>query len=77
MTRVKKEKQDTTVMQDTLNRSLRSFKVTEDIAIEYIQLQPTDSTDLVFASVKDRDRVREHLRWLTAVMPEARIRGKQ
>jgi hypothetical protein len=60
--RVKKEKQDTTVMRDTLNRSLRSFKVIEDIAIEYIRLRPTDSADLVFALAKDRDRVREHLR---------------
>jgi len=76
-TRVKKEKQDTTVMWDTLNRSLRLFKVTEDIAIEYIRLRPTDSADLVFASAKDRDRAREHPRWLTAAMPEARMRGEQ
>jgi hypothetical protein len=49
-------------MRETLNRSLKSFRVTEDIAIEYIRLRPTDSTDLVFASAKDRDRVREHPR---------------
>jgi hypothetical protein len=48
------------MMRDTLNRSLRSFKVTEDSAIEYIRLRPTDSTDLVFLSAKDRDRAREH-----------------
>jgi hypothetical protein len=73
--RVKKEKQDTTVMRDTLNRSLKSFRVTEDIAIEYIRLRPIDSIDLVFASAKDRDRAREHSRWLTAAIPEARMRG--
>jgi hypothetical protein len=76
-TRVKKEKQDTTVMRDTLNRSLKSFRVTEDVAIEYIRLRPTDSADLVFSSAKDRDRAREHPRWLTAAMPEARMRGEQ
>jgi hypothetical protein len=32
--RVKKEKQDTTVMREILNRSLASFKVTEHIAIK-------------------------------------------
>jgi hypothetical protein len=26
---------------------------------------------------KDRDRAREHRRWLTAAMPEAHMRGKQ
>jgi hypothetical protein len=75
--RVKKEKQDTTVMRGILNRSLKSFKATEHIAIEYIRLRPTDSADLVFSSVKDRDLAREHPRWLTTVMPEARMRGEQ
>jgi hypothetical protein len=51
--------------------------VTEDIVIEYIRLRPTDSADLVFSSAKDRDRAREHPRWLTAAMPEARMRGEQ
>jgi hypothetical protein len=64
-------------MRDTLNRSLKSFRVTEDIAIEYIRLRPTDSADLVFASAKDRDRAREHPRWLTAAIPEACMRGEQ
>jgi hypothetical protein len=73
--RVKKEKQDTTVMREILNRSLASFKVTEHIAIKYIRLRPTDSADLVFSSAKDRDWVREHPRWLTTMMPEARIRS--
>jgi hypothetical protein len=36
--RVKKEKQDTTIMRETLNQSLKAFKATEDIAIEYIRL---------------------------------------
>jgi hypothetical protein len=76
-TRVKKEKQDTTLMRDILNRSLKSFRATEDIAIECIRLRLTDSADLVFSSVKDRDRAREHPRWLTAAMPEARMRGEQ
>jgi hypothetical protein len=31
--RVKKEKQDTKVMRDTLNRSLKSFRVTEDSVV--------------------------------------------
>jgi hypothetical protein len=66
--RVKKEKQDTTVMRGILNRSLTLFKATEHIAIEYIRLRPTDSVDLVFSSVKDRDLAREHLRWLTNVV---------
>jgi hypothetical protein len=61
-TRVKKEKQDTTVMRGILNRSLALFKVTEHIVIKYIRLRPTDSVDLVFSLVKDRDLVREHLR---------------
>jgi hypothetical protein len=64
-------------MRDTLNRSLKSFRVTENITIEYICLRPTDSADLVFALARDRDRAREHPRWLTAVMPEARMRDKQ
>ena len=65
------------MIRDTLNRSLKSFRVTEDIAIEYIRLRPIDSVDLVFALAKDRDRAREHPRWLTAAMPEARMRGEQ
>ena len=32
-TRVEKNKQDTTVIRDTLNRSLRTFKVIEGVAI--------------------------------------------
>jgi hypothetical protein len=64
-------------MRDILNQSLKSFRPTEDIAIEYIRLRPTDSVDLVFTSAKDRDRAREHSRWLTAAMPEARMRGEQ
>jgi hypothetical protein len=75
--RIRKEKQDTTVMREILNLRLMSFKVTEHIAIEYIQLRPRDSADLVFSSVKDRDWAREHSRWLTTVMPEARMRGEQ
>jgi hypothetical protein len=74
--RVKKEKQDTTVMRGILNWSLTSFKATEHIAIEYIRLRLTDSVDLVFSSVKDRDLAREHPRWLTTVIPEARIRSE-
>jgi hypothetical protein len=75
--RVKKEKQDTTVIRGILNQSLTLFKATEHIAIKYIRLRPTDSVDLVFSSVKDRDLAREHPRWLTTIMPEARIRGEQ
>jgi hypothetical protein len=74
--RVKKEKQDITVMRGILNRSLTLFKATEHIAIKYIRLRLTDSVDLVFSSVKDRDLAREHLRWLTTIMPEARIRSE-
>jgi hypothetical protein len=74
--RVKKEKQDTTVMRGILNRSLTLFKAIEHITIKYIRLRPTDSVDLVFSLVKDRDLVREHLRWLTTIMPEARIRSE-
>jgi hypothetical protein len=76
-TRVKKEKQDTTVMLETFNRSLRSFKATEGIKIQYIRLRQPDSADLVFSSTKDRDRAREQPRWLTSTMPEARMRGEQ
>jgi hypothetical protein len=54
--RVKKEKQG------ILNRSLTLFKVIEHIAIRYIRLRLTDSADLVFSLVKDRDLAREHLR---------------
>jgi hypothetical protein len=36
--RVKKEKQDTTIMRKTLNQSLKAFKATEGIDIGYIQL---------------------------------------
>jgi hypothetical protein len=64
-------------MRETFNRSLRSSKVTEEIKILCIRLRQTDSADLVFSSVKDRDRAREHPRWLTSVMPEARMRGEQ
>jgi hypothetical protein len=64
-------------MRETLNQSLKAFKATEDIVIEYIRLWPTDSADLVFSSEKDRDRARKHLRWLTAAIPEARIRSEQ
>jgi hypothetical protein len=60
--RVKKEKQDTTIMRETLNQSLKAFKATEDMEIEYIRLRLTDSADLVFLSEKDRDRARKHLR---------------
>jgi hypothetical protein len=67
-TRVKKEKQDTTVMRETLNQSLKVFKATENIAIEYIRLRPTDSVDLVFSSREDRDRARKHSRWLTSAI---------
>jgi hypothetical protein len=74
--RVKKEKQDTKVMRGVLNRSLTLFKATEHIAIKYIRLRPTDSVDLVFSLVKDRDLVREHPRWLTTIIPEARIRSE-
>jgi hypothetical protein len=49
-------------MQGILNRRLTLFKATEYIAIEYIRLRLTDSVDLVFLLVKDRDLVREHLR---------------
>jgi hypothetical protein len=65
-----------TVMRETLNQSLKVFKATEDIAIEYIRLRLTDSADLVFSSREDRDRVRKHSRWLTAAMPEVRMRSK-
>jgi hypothetical protein len=75
--RVKKEKQDTTAMLETFNQSLRSFKATEGIEIQYIRLRQPDSADLVFSSTKDRDRAREHPRWLTSTMPEARMRGEQ
>jgi hypothetical protein len=57
---VKKNKQDTAVMQEILNRSLRTFKVTEEKAIECIRLRQTDSVDLVFASEEDRDKARTH-----------------
>jgi hypothetical protein len=60
--RVKKEKQDTMVIRGILNRSLTLFKVIEHIAIRYIRLRLTDSADLVFSLVKDRDLAREHLR---------------
>jgi hypothetical protein len=63
--RVQKGKQDTKVIRGILNRSLTLFKAIEYIIIEYIRLRLTDSVDLVFLSVKDRDLVREHLRWLT------------
>lgn len=75
--RVKREEQDTTVMLDTFNRSLRPFKVTEGIEIQYIHLRRPDSANLVFSSTNDRGRAREHLRWLTSNMPEARMRGEQ
>jgi hypothetical protein len=75
--RVKKEKQDTTIIRGILNRGLTLFKATEYIAIKYIRLRLTDSVDLIFSSVKDRDLAREHLRWLTTIIPEARIRGEQ
>jgi hypothetical protein len=77
ITRVKEERQDTVVMRETLDRSLGSFQVTEDIAIGCIQLRHTDSEDLVFPLVKDRDRAREYPRWLASVMPEALIRVEQ
>jgi hypothetical protein len=32
-----------------LNQSLKVFKATENIAVEYIQLRPTDSVDLVIS----------------------------
>jgi hypothetical protein len=76
-TRVKKNKQDTAVMRDTLNRSLRTFKVTEGIAIQCIRLIQTDSVDLVFASEEDKDKAKMHPRWLAMAMPEARMRGEQ
>lgn len=76
-TRVKKNKQDTAVMRDTLNCSLRNFKVTEGIAIQCIRLRQTDSMDLVFASEEDKVKARSHPRWLTTVLPEARLRGEQ
>jgi hypothetical protein len=76
-TRVEKEKQETTVIRETSNRSLRSFKVTEEIKIRCIRLRQTDSADLVFSSVENRDRAREHPRWLTLATPEARMRGEQ
>jgi hypothetical protein len=76
-TKVKKEKQDTTVMLETLNHSLKVFKATEDIAIEHIRFRLTDSADLVFPSREDRVTARKHSRWLTAAIPEARIRSKQ
>jgi hypothetical protein len=60
--RVKKEKQDTTIMRETLNQSLKAFKATEGIVIEYIRLRLTDSADLFFSLEKDRDRARKHLR---------------
>jgi hypothetical protein len=63
-------------MRGILNRSLTLFKATEYIAIEYIRLRPADSVDLVFSLVKDRDLAREHPRWLTTVMLEARICGE-
>jgi hypothetical protein len=75
--RVKKEKQDTTIIRETLNQSLNAFKATEVIVIKYIRLRLTDSADLVFPLEKDTDRARKHLRWLTVVMPEARICGEQ
>jgi hypothetical protein len=64
-------------MRETLNQSLKTFKVIEDIVIKYIRLRLTDSADLVFSSEKDRDKARKHLRWLTVVIPEVRIRGEQ
>jgi hypothetical protein len=76
-TRVKKENQDTVVMRETLDRSLGSFQVTEDIAIECIRLRHTDIADVVFYSVNDKDRAREHPRRLAPVMPEARVRVEQ
>lgn len=75
--RVKKEKQDTKAMRDTLNRSLRSFKATEKIEMQCIRLRKTDSADLVFSSAKDRDRAREQPQWLTSVMPDARMCREQ
>ena len=75
--RVKREKQDTTVMLETFNRSLRSLRATEEIKIQYIRLRQTDGADLVFSSTEDRDRAREHPRWLTSAMLEARMRGEQ
>jgi hypothetical protein len=63
-------------MREILNRSLISFKVIEHIAIKYIPLRLTDSADLVFSSVKERDWIREYLGWLTTVIPEARIRSE-
>jgi hypothetical protein len=56
--RVKKENQDTVVMRETLDRSLGSFQVTEDVAIECIRLRHTDIADVVFYSVSDKDRAR-------------------
>jgi hypothetical protein len=76
-TRVKKEKQDTTVMLETLDHILKVFKATEDIIIEYFRLRPTDSTDLVFSSRENRNRARKHSRWLTSAILEARIHGEQ
>jgi hypothetical protein len=74
---VQKEKQDTTFMLETFNRSLRSFGATEGIGIQYIRLRQPDSAKLVFSSTKDRDRAREHPRWLKSTMPEARLRGER
>jgi hypothetical protein len=44
--RVKKEKQDTMVTQETLNQSLKAFKAKKDITIEYIRLRPMDMKGL-------------------------------
>ena len=74
---MKKEKQDTAIIRNTLNQSLRSFKVTEDIEITCIRLRQTDSIDLVFRSEKEKERARLHPRWLTSAMPEARMRGEK
>ena len=64
-------------MRDALNRSLRNFKVTEGIAIQYIRLRQMESMDLVFPSEEHTVKARSHPRWLTAAMPEARMRVEQ
>jgi hypothetical protein len=54
-------------MRETFDWSLRSFRVTEDIEVQCIRLRQTDSADLAFSSVEDRDRAQEHPRWLMSV----------
>lgn len=70
------DKKDFGAIKDTCQLSISSFKVLNGVKIAYLRPLPNDRINMVFTTERGAELAREHTRWLTTALPNARMKGE-